>query len=508
MKNYIKKILVFCIVVMCIFVFLDCVTYKLVGGARWSSGLHLGGVDNWLYENGSMYTLREDGFTPGSSYFPGVVLLALLFRMIFGYGAETAIIISGGIVAVLSFLGFSVIATDNKWSRFWLTILAATIFVVEFPAAQSYLLELHPDVPALTCFLWGCICIDKFLKKDSKSWLLISILLMFASGLFKQNALFLYIGAGIYVLVSKTITLKNKLFVLGAEALAGLAVLFVVFIIDGCWYNCVTVNAAHSLLSFKGYILYGFGTCRNNIVYIVMIGAFFLLFITRNIQLERQIERLWMSAAVGWTFFCMYGAAKEGANTGNMEAAIISFMPFALIMAEKSYYYFLNVVDTAKINFDIKEMKSFKVVKSTLIILCIVGAFGGYALLCRSIKKQYISYNKRIESQNNFSCWLNEKYAGRNVAYNTISYELLNKANINKKSDLYTAAVWEMGDLLSDEELRNISIEENWDIVITYPGLDEKKFPLTFDRFYKLQQKKYPDLSEFYGSPIEVFIKK
>ena len=143
-------------------------------------------------------------------------------------------------------------------------------------------------------------------------------------------------------------------------------------------------------------------------------------------------------------------------------------------MAEKSYYYFLNVVDTAKINFDIKEMKSFKVVKSTLIILCIVGAFGGYALLCRSIKKQYISYNKRIESQNNFSCWLNEKYAGRNVAYNTISYELLNKANINKKSDLYTAAVWEMGDLLSDEELRNISIEENWDIVITYPGLDEK----------------------------------
>ena len=190
-------------------VFAYFLTSKLVGGASWSSGLPLGGVDNYLYNGGSLYTILEDGMTPGSSYFPGIVLLSLLYRIMFGYGADTAIIVTGAIIGVILLVCFSYIASQNKKEQFWLFVCGAVLMIIEFPNAKTYLLEMHPDIPALLFFTLGVIALGRYIAKKGKACLYIAVTVLFyLSGLFKQNAVFLYIGLGCYVFFSKNLNKK------------------------------------------------------------------------------------------------------------------------------------------------------------------------------------------------------------------------------------------------------------------------------------------------------------
>lgn len=504
----IRKLIYSLVVITLIFIYIYCVAGKLAGGARWSSGLPLGGVDNFLYENGSLYTTADKGFTPGSSYFPGTVLLSLFFRILFGYGAETGIISFGALTAFFAFWGFARIASDNKKKRFWLAVLAAVFFVVEFPYARMYLLELHPDIPALTFFLWGIIALDHYLKKGNILFLVLVTLLFWISGLFKQNAAALYIGLGFYVLFSKSISLKNKVSIILTETLAGIATLAVVFSIDGCWYNCVTVNSLHPLLSLKEYLIFGYSTCRSNLLFIFSAFVFLILLITKNIHFERQIEKLWFSASIGWILFCMYGAAKDGANDGNMEAAIIAFMPFVLLIIQKAFIFAKNHIDVNGLLCSINEMKHKDNLKALVCSILIFVFFRDLGLLAVKTKHEIIQFKNRIAVQKEFSNWLTENYKGKNIAYNAINYELLNDAEIKKTTDFYTFYVWKMGNLVSDEDLKAISEKESWDLIIAWPGLDDARFPITFGNFRRLPQSEYPDVTQFYGNPVEVFVRK
>ena len=508
MKIWEKKLLYTMVIIGCIVVLAFCISGKLVEGARWSSGLPLGGVDNWLYENGSMYAVAEGDITPSSPYFPGLVLLSLVFRVIFGYGAETAIIITGGIVAVFTFWGFSIIASDDKKKRFWLAIIAALFFIIGFPSARKYLLEMHPDIPALMFFLWGIISLNKFLERRNKIYYCIATLLFWFAGLFKQNAVFLYLGLAVFVLLSKKLKLKEKIGVIVSEFIAGIATLIVVVLIDGCWYNCVTVNSLNPLLSIKEYLHYGFSACRNNKLFIVIALTYLVLLITRNIVQKRVIEQMWFAASVGWLAFCMYGAAKIGSNEGNTEATIIAVMPFVLISIDKLFTYIKEIIDINKLKADLAAVKAKKFIRMLVIAIFSVVYLAGILILVYKMDGRIKRYNERIELQNEFSEWLSDNYKGKNIAYDTITYELFNNAAINKTTDFFTASEWSMGNIIDDEDLYNISIDEEWDVIVAWPGLDDTKWPKTFSEFEKIDSSLYPDLSSYYGSPVEVYVRK
>ena len=499
------KIIRIVITLFCVFIFMFFVINKLAGGARWSSGLPLGGVDNYLQNNGSFYTIPENGFTPGTSYFPGIIILSYICRLLFGYGAETAIILFGAIVALLTFYGFSLIAIwEYKESHFWLMIGAIFFFIVNFSSARSYLLEVHPDIPALMFFLWGTICMEKFIHQKSFALLFVATTLFFTSGLFKQNAVFLYIGLAIYIISTKSLSIKEKGFVLLSETIAGLCVLVVIFSMKGCFMNCVTVNALHPLLSLREYLRFGLGTIRHNFLFVFLSFIYFLLLLTGNIKIKNRIEAMWLSASIAWTLFCMYGAAKDGANEGNMEAAIITFMPFTLIIVKNIFNYIPQIIHFDKMVNDFVQLKYIKFLQRVTAIMVIFALLSLLGLCGYKVTK----FIARRNAEKAFSSWLTKNFEGKNVAYNSIFYEVLNNAKVHKTTDFYTSGVWQMAKLNSDKQLKELSQKEAWDVILAMPELSSNKWPKTFERFDKVSDKDYPDFKKFYGFPIEVYIKR
>lgn len=509
MKTNAKKYLYTLAIIGCVAVFAFSVTIKLVGGARWSSGLPLGGVDNWLYENGSLYTVAENGFTPGTSYFPGTILLLLAYRVLFGYGAETAMVITGGVIAIFMIWGFSIVASRDPKRQFWLAMIATFFFVVEFRSAKVYLLELHPDIPALVCFLWGVIFLNKYLKRHSKIYYCIMTLLFWWAGLFKQNAVFLYFGLAVFVLLSGRLSAKEKIYVIISEFIAGLATLATVMLIDGCWYNCVTVTASHPLLSINQYLYYLATTFFRDTAFIIIAILYFILLIKKKIAQESLIEQMWFAASIGWLSFCMYGAAIAGANQGNMEAAIIALMPFVLIITDK---IFAHIVETIDINKAKAVFRRKKYIFISLAGLCSLLYVTSIVFLTYMSFYNIKEYNERIELQNEFSQWLSENYYGKNTAYDTMIYEVLNNAAINKTTDLYTVCTWATGGLVNDDDLFERSEEENWDVIVTTSMNGTETWPKTFSGFEKLDSSMYPDLTYYYryagGYSVDVYVRK
>lgn len=61
----------------------------------------LGMVDHWLNGGATFYPIPELGYTAGSSYFPGDTFIALICRLLFGYHAEIAYIVTGGLFGII-----------------------------------------------------------------------------------------------------------------------------------------------------------------------------------------------------------------------------------------------------------------------------------------------------------------------------------------------------------------------------------------------------------------------
>lgn len=493
-----NRILYYAIALFCVIVLVYVLSVKLVEGARWSSGFPLASADNYLYGNGNLYTVEEEGMTPGSSYFPALMFLGIIFRQFFSFGAESAFICFGLVVMVLTVLGFAIMATEGKKERFILSVIALVLFVLEFPSARSYLLEVHPDIPALMCFLWAVICIDKYLHSNNKWFLVSSLFLFILSGLFKQNAAFLFIGLGVYILFSTQIDIKNKVSIILCEVIAGVTVIAVVLSIDGCWKNCVTINSLHHHLPIKEYLSYGAATIRFNIVFL----AFFVIYLYRRLftgaKEKRMIVNMWLAASIFWFAFGMYGSAKDGANGGNMEASIITFMPFVLIVAKGFYYRIVELMSKGRIRLYVRYINSI-----IILFLLLLDSF-----IIVGICKNFEKYVTRITEQKMFSEWLTANYNGCAVAYNTCFYEVLNDAQVKKKTELHTTYVWNMAGLINDDELLKIEEKEKWDVIITHHYHGEVEWPKTFASFKKLDSSEYPATNPKWAQGLEVYIKR
>lgn len=494
-----KKINISTIVIFTLFfLLLSNILDKLTIGARWSSGLLLGGVDNWL-SGGSMYTVQEEGMTPGSSYNPGSLFLALLSRLIFGSGAETSIIISGAVVAILLLQGFSSLISDNKNKSIYF-IIAGCFFLSEFKWARFYLLEFHPDIPAIVCFLWGVLFINRYLKRRNKLLLPCIAVLFYLSGLFKQNAAFFFIGLGLFVLFTKYLKANDKITILTIETISGLSVIVTMLMIDGCFYNCVIVNSQHPLMPPNEFLSYIISTLKTDMFFSLFVLLFFTLLLRKVYYLD-FIEKVWLITSIPWFAFCMLGSAKEGANWGNIDAAIIVFLPFAVKSVLFTYVY---INDVLKSKFSLRLNKRVYIASSIIVmLLCII--IISHSII--SISNNYDIYRNRIEQEKAFSKWLSINFKGKNVAYNTESYEILNKADVIKKTDLYTTYVYCMGNILNDEKLHSISDKEEWDVIITTSDYGASKWPQTFSKFILLEKDKYPSIESF-GETVDVYVRR
>ena len=481
-----------------LFIFGIFVSNKLIIGARWGGGLFLGGVDNWL-SGGSLYTQPDLGMTAGPVYSPGGLLVSLLARLLFGMNAETVIILIGGLFAIFTFWGYAKLVADKRSKVYWYILICLALFVLQFPEARFYLFEIHPDIPAIMCFVWGVLMLGCFINRKVKGYLIPATLFFLCSGLFKQNALFLFAGLGLFVLFTKKMTGKEKLLVWLSEGLAGIGVICIMLSIDGCIYNCVDVMASHHLIGLYEYCTYVAFTLFHNFFFLVLLIYFIILLLQKKIIFKSIAEEMWFCSAVVWFLFCCYGGAKEGSNSGNFEVALIAFMPFVLKSIEFLYILIKDYLEKKQL-----YLNNGPVLKNTIItMICSIAILVSSLFIAKNISQ----FQLRLDDQNRFSQWLSINFEDKNVAYNAKIYEILKSAKINKTTDLYISAQYLMGSLISDEEMNSISQKEDWDIIITTAGSDAKEWPETFSRFVKMDSNRYPELS-IYGDNIEVFIKK
>ena len=473
---------------------------KLVYGARWASGMMLGGVDNFL-EGGGLYTQPESAMHIGSIYSPAASFLALIARLLFGYNAETALIFLGGVIAVLLFWGYAFIESENKQKRYWFFITCGALFFLQFPLARLYLFEIHPDIPALMCFIWGIILIDRFLRSKKIITIILAIFLFLFSGLFKANALFLFVGLGFYTLLTKDFSKKEKLIVLSSEIIGGIGVIAIMITIDGCMYNCVYVMSKHPLISLHDYLLYSFLAFKNNMLFLALLLFFIVLIIRKKISFKSKTEKIWACCSVLWFLFGMYGTAKEGSNSGNVEASIICFMPFTLRVVE---HYFAGFIFYIKHKFC---NKGHNLLNYMLIVAGCVVCIGSVCFYTIKIGSNLEKFRDRINQQQSFANWINTNYKGCCVAYHARVYELLNNTEVYKSTDLHIASHYSLGGIINDEELKEVSKRESWDIVVTIKQVGANKWPITFENFTKLQDDSYPNVIVD-ASNVEVYVKK
>lgn len=477
------------------------VSDKLIFGARWSSGLHLGGIDNYL-SGGTMYPTSTASITAGSSYFPGVMLLAYIFRSLFGFGADTAFIIFGAVSWLLMAYSFATLSTNVKNTRFLFFVIAVWFFISQFPAARHYLLEVHPDIPSLICFLWGVLMLPE--KNTEKKVLryFVVVALFYFSGLFKQNSAFLYFGLGLYVLFSKTLTKTEKLYIIICEVIAGSLLIITILYIDGCWLNCVTINSKHHYMNWRWVMFYIQNVIKYDCVFLLLAVYSLYLIVKKKITLSQK-EKMWLSSSLAWTAFCLFGSIKKGADDGNMEAGFVSLMPFVLCAI--SYIFTLFKCGVVRMSPDKKSSVRCSNITFCIIALILIGTIGECAI---KISGNYELYHKRLIAQQNFSEWLSTNYKGKNIAYNTCVYEFINNADVIKKSDINTIEVWQWADLVSDDIVKQISEAEDWDLIMTLRGIDGHYWPRTFDSFELVDETLYPSINNFVPSKVDLYVRK
>jgi len=189
----------------------------------------------------------------------------------------------------------------------------------------------------------------------------------------------------------------------------------------------------------------------------------------------------------------MYGAMKEGANVGNIEAAIFPFTPFALYIIKIFMQMSRSIIDKDKLYTLLCNIKKKWLVFSVLTFIFIVVICMYSTINHQKIKQYYYTYQSRLFAQQEMSNWINENFSGKTIAISTHNYEIYNGTNINVSTDLSTEDFFDMAQLVTDKELDYISDNLKWDVIVTNETYRENRWPKTFDDYQALDPSEYPN---------------
>lgn len=483
-----KRKLEYILVTLYVFFILYVIFQKLPEGGRWGTGFPLAMADRFLNNGLTLYSSPDEGILSTSSYFPGDVFVAIICRVIFGQYAETSMIVIGALMGAAILYMFSKIATNKKYSSWGLGLVGVVIVYYEFPMARFYLMELHPDIPALLFGTLGVFFISKYIDENKIRWVVLASVMLLGAGLFKQTAVFIYIGIGVYVFFTEHIERHKKGIILLAEFISGIGTIGIVISNKWCWLNCVTMNAKHPLMSADDFKEYFLLCLKHDWIYLCLCCCFFVLLICKKIHIETMFARLYLSVAVSWLFFNVLTSLKYGANDGNIEAAIISLMPYV----EMTCGYFGEGIKKLFEKHALRKpdgllLKNVLFVEYMIVIccVCLITYKFGY-VSCRNIS----NYIKRLNAQNQMESWLNSNYKGEKVAGFGSYYSYYDDADIIPSTDFHVAGLYNEAHMVSDRDMYEIYKREKWALIMTQPWMDtmnSNAYPSTFSHYELLE---------------------
>ncbi len=384
--------------------FLSTFSDGLSKGGRWDLGQHIAMADRFLEGKGFYYSPLEAS-TP---YFPGVAFLSIIIGKIFGAQREWVMLLIASFIGVAFFLLLVWISQEinkNKWIALFVGVY---FFYFCFDDYKYYMNEFKADTLVLFFAVILVVILGNIIDNEKElKWYLFVILLVasFLMDITKQQALYVDVAIGIFLLFVPKLSIKKKIYILIPLVLAGIIVMIILFNIQG--FSLITIENLKNMPYWsQDDMLDMVLTCiEKNKLFFVFIVLFFILCLLKKVKMS-STGWMWLFISISFGIGQLLGGLKRGGNNGNFEVGMVPFIPF---IAYTIWYL----------------VKEFIVANKRKYLLVIGGILLFVAFRNQIYDLSYtLSYkcSNRIHSNQDIVEYLNKNYSGKEILYSSDYY--------------------------------------------------------------------------------------
>ena len=388
----------------------------LIKGGRWDLYQNIAMADRFLAGEGFYYSPIEAS-TP---YFPGVAFLAVLIGKFFYPWRDYILLVMASLIGT-AFL-YALIKLGERFSknRAISMVVTFTLISMGFEHYRDYMNEFKADSLVLLYAVLIILIIDKIendeRNADTKTALILFVM-AFLMDVTKQQALYVDVALGIYLLFTKKLEIKEKIVILGSLVTAGLVDLAVIFRIPGVEIQTIQNLSDMPYWDVKNIIGQMGMDVMKNLIYFILLLLFVCLLIRKRIQLEALAGK-WMAIALAFGVGQIAGGCKKGGNAGNFEAGMVSFLPFVVVAAE---YVFREYF---------KDDKKRAVIGAMNYAVCAI-CFG---MLLLTVKKSG-ELAGRVRMDREVSAYLSQTFGNETIMYQSNQYMQLARSSVRPGMD-------------------------------------------------------------------------
>lgn len=390
-----------------------------IKGGRWDLYQNIAMADRFLAGQGFYYSTIE----ASSPYFPGVAFLSVVIGKFFAPYRDYILLTIASIIGTIFFyilLKLGERFSQNKTLSYIFTFL---LISTGFSSYRSYMNEFKADSFVLLLGAFIIFIIDAIEQRKEKAGLKTAIYLFilgFLMDISKQQALYVDVALGCYLLFTKKLAVKEKFILLGSLIFAGILCLIIIFNIPGLDILAIKNLSDMPYWGIKSIIIQ-MGHCfLQNIVYFVLLFLFTYMYMCREIKLT-TLENKWLVVSLFFGIGEMVGGWKIGGNAGNYETGMVMFVPFTIIAAD--YFYREFFVSNKK---------------QTIIGVLNYAVLGCCIVLFAWSSRAYVNTIKKIHIDSEVSTYLSSNFGNNEILYYSNQYMQIARSSVKPGMDIYS----------------------------------------------------------------------
>ena len=358
--------------------------------------------------SGKMYCDVLSGeFDIQSLYFPGISFLIMPFIKFTNFNPSLILMIL--VVLSFSLLFFSIKKMTDKLNSYTPNNIVFLIIglILFFDFFMFYLTEGKPDPFIISSAVFLSFIIYNILNyKLTFINVIALIIIAYFCGLLKQQSVSIYFALSLFCLFAYKYSFLKRMILISLIGLSGLMVLITIINIENSFFYTIQVPSTHKLSALRISGVMFLNELRNSWLYIAVVIT--ALVTNKKLRDVNSLEFCWFLCCLCFGLMSFVSFLKEGGNEGNLQAGLISFLPFfcqgmnRLFQSKNnSLFVFLNIILFITI--------------AQNIILC-------YA--------QFIKYPAINGDNKVIQKYISKNFKGQKIGYASSDYWILRKADV------------------------------------------------------------------------------
>lgn len=392
----------------------------LYKGGRWDLYEHIAMADRYLEGKGFYYSPTE----ASSPYFPGIGFLAVIIGSIFHECRDYILLIIASLIGT-SFYVVLIHISSEFTKKKWLSLICVSFFMFRyFPVYKFYMNEFKGDTLVyLYCYI--IILLIKRINGTNSRRIIEYVLLFFFSFLMditKQQALYIDVALGLYILFSRNIPVHNKVYLLITMISAGILDVLILFNIKGM--KLLAIDNLKNMPYFSEDVcindIIRVNTENNILIIFCIISIIYVLCIKKSAD---QIFWMWLTSAIMILMAQVAGGMKIGGNLGNYEAGLVMFVAFPGIIIDRIIEYMFNKKHIYWLYLIVLAVMFSKAIDRTML--------GMASTMVYFMNKPQSSSEEYLAAH----------YSGEKCMYDSDHYMLIERSGMIPDFDIYTVPI-------------------------------------------------------------------